>query len=174
MKYEGVKKIGSHKLNNDGESAEVYEVLTDLYKEHGELTAEHVIAEAEDEDSPLHTHFQWDDEKAAHMHRLKQARDLIGAVEIKRKDDPRADSEGRIRAFVNVTREVIDDNGDYVSEKTYLPTTEAMADEETRDLVLKQAMYDLDVLQRKYGTFRELAGHLAPKLLLWCVSRAWY
>ncbi len=158
MKYQVVKKIGAHKLNDDAESAEVYEVLTGLYKQHGELTAEHVVAEAEDEDSPLHAHFQWDDEKAAHMHRLKQARDLIGSVEIKRVKDDRADEDGRIRAFVNVRREVTDEYGNDRVEKTYLPTTEAMSDEETRDLVLKQALYDLSALQRKYSQFQELAS----------------
>jgi len=158
MKMQVVKRNGSHKLNDDQESQAVYEVLTDLYNEHGELTAEHVVAEACDEDSPLHTHFQWDDEKAAHSHRLKQARDLIGSVEIKRVKDDRADENGRINAFVNVTRTVSDDDGNEVKSRTYVPTIEAMSDEEMSQQVLKQGFFDLCAWERRYGSLKEFAA----------------
>lgn len=155
MKMQVVKRNGSHKLNDDQESQAVYKVLTDLYNEHGELTAEHVVAEAEDEDSPLHAHFQWDDELAAHAHRLKQARDLIGSVEIKRVKDDRADKNGRINAFVNVTRTVSDEDGNEVSSRTYVPTIEAMSDEELSEQVIKKAWFELCAWQRRFGNFKE-------------------
>jgi hypothetical protein len=44
------------------------------------LTPAAVVEAAEPESSPIHNAFEWDDEKAAHEHRLQQARGLIRAV----------------------------------------------------------------------------------------------
>lgn len=49
----------------------------------GRLTADLVVKDAEDDTSPLHKYFEWDDKKAAHQHRLDTARALIRSVEIK-------------------------------------------------------------------------------------------
>lgn len=48
----------------------------------GDLSPEHVVEEARSGDSPLHEFFEWDDTKAAHAHRLQQARTLIRSVKI--------------------------------------------------------------------------------------------
>jgi hypothetical protein len=56
-------------------------VLERLARE-GDLSPERVVEEAESKDSPLHGLFEWDDEKAAHAHRLQQARSLIRSVRI--------------------------------------------------------------------------------------------
>ncbi len=48
----------------------------------GRLTPERVLTDAKRPDSPLHKHFQWDNEKAAEQHRLDQARTLIRTVKI--------------------------------------------------------------------------------------------
>lgn len=40
-----------------------------------------VVAAATEEASPLHRYFEWDNEKAAHAHRLQQARMMLNAVE---------------------------------------------------------------------------------------------
>jgi hypothetical protein len=157
MKYEIVKREGSHKLNDDEDAATVNAELLRIYDYSGSLHPEEVLEAAASPDSPLHRHFQWDDESAAHQHRLKQARNLIQSVEIRRIEDDRADEDGNIRAWVNVTR--VEDNG--ISHRVYVPTVEAMSNEETRALVLKQALFDLNALQRKYGTLTELAAVFA-------------
>jgi hypothetical protein len=41
-----------------------------------------VVIAATDKSSPLHRYFEWDDGKAAHQHRLDQARRLIGSVRV--------------------------------------------------------------------------------------------
>lgn len=46
----------------------------------GRLTATDVVEDARGVKSPLHPLFEWDDEKAAHEHRLDQARALIREV----------------------------------------------------------------------------------------------
>lgn len=48
----------------------------------GELTPERVVAHAREEGSPLHALFDWNDESAAHAHRLHQARILIRSVRV--------------------------------------------------------------------------------------------
>ena len=161
MKYVIIKREGSHKLNDDADAALVNEELTCLYDTHGELRPADVVRVAEDHDSALHRHFQWDDEEAAHQHRLKQARNLIQSVEIRRVDDERADEDGRVRAWVSIARTSFNAEGNEVGHRAYVPMTEAMSNEETRVLVLKQALYDLNALQRKYGTLTELAAVFA-------------
>lgn len=43
----------------------------------GRLTPEQVVEDARAEDSPLHSHFTWDDAEAAQKYRLNEARALI-------------------------------------------------------------------------------------------------
>jgi len=159
MKFDVVRREGrGGQRLDEGNAGEMYKRLAEMYEENGEsLRAEDIVTEAEDSDSPFHEWFEWDDSAAARMHRLKQARDLIGSVDIVRKDDPRVDSDGRIRAFVNITRNVVDDDGNESVERTYVPTVRAMEDEEQRELMLKQAMADFKNLERKYGALNELA-----------------
>lgn len=48
--------------------------LKKLYDKRGYVTASAFVASAEDKKSSLHDLFEWDDSKAAHQHRLWQAR----------------------------------------------------------------------------------------------------
>lgn len=61
-----------------------------IHQRDGHITPQAVVAEAGDEDSPLHSHFEWDDSKAAGGYRLWQARMLIKSVKIERPDDGRS------------------------------------------------------------------------------------
>lgn len=62
--------------------------LARIHGEHGVLTPETVLAEAEDEDSPLHDAFEWNDQVAAHHYRKGQAQNLIYSVRVIREDAP--------------------------------------------------------------------------------------
>lgn len=53
-----------------------------LLERDGRLTPEDVVHAASDRSSPLHGLFEWDDKKAAHSHRLTQARRLIRGVRV--------------------------------------------------------------------------------------------
>lgn len=53
------------------------EYLARIEEREGRLTPERVVEDARAEDSPLHSHFVWDDAEAARKHRLDQARALI-------------------------------------------------------------------------------------------------
>lgn len=51
-------------------------------RNHGVLTPDAVLADAQDKSSPLHDQFTWDDTEAAHQWRLEQARTLIRSVRV--------------------------------------------------------------------------------------------
>ena len=76
------------------------EELLDIYERHGKLTPAIVLEEAEDEDSPLHHRFEWDDGEAAHRYRLYQARHLI--LQVKIRVQPENTASPLIRAFLHV------------------------------------------------------------------------
>jgi hypothetical protein len=48
----------------------------------GIITADAVLEDAKNEESPLHKYFEWDDSKAATMFRKDQARELIRSVRL--------------------------------------------------------------------------------------------
>lgn len=48
----------------------------------GSLSTDHVIDDARDPTSPLHTHFEWDDARAAHAHRTTTAARLINGFRV--------------------------------------------------------------------------------------------
>jgi hypothetical protein len=98
--------------------------------------------------SALHKEFEWDNNKAAHQHRLEQARHLI-------------------RLYVNI---VPNQNGSEVSVPMYVSlvsdrgkpgrgyrTLESvMSTEELREELLQQALDELQRVRKKYQTLQEL------------------
>lgn len=57
--------------------------LVELSEENnGQITTSLVLKDAKRKESPLHDYFEWDDTKAAHQHRLQQARMLIKRVNV--------------------------------------------------------------------------------------------
>lgn len=64
----------------------------------GLLTVASIVEAAKDEDSPLHKHFDWDDNTAAEKYREWQARALIQKCKITIENRP----DTIVRAFVSV------------------------------------------------------------------------
>lgn len=61
----------------------IEEVLTHIAATNGGvLTPDDVVEAARDPASPLHERFEWDDSKAAHAHRIYQARKVIASVRV--------------------------------------------------------------------------------------------
>ena len=120
--------------------------LARLAKRRGFLTAELVVAAASAETSPIHHCFTWDDTKAAHAHRLWQARELIARVEF----EPTPDRP-IFRAYVNIRSE-----GEAVGR--YVSTVDALADSSTRKTVVARALADLERVRERYEQIEELAS----------------
>jgi len=69
-------------IRNEKQQAE----LQALYDRHKALRASMVLAKAKSKKSSLHDLFEWDDTKAAHQHRLEQARRICRVVVIQHGD----------------------------------------------------------------------------------------
>jgi hypothetical protein len=122
--------------------------LERIRSERGQLTPEDVVEAASDDDSPLHPAFEWDDSSAAHQHRLAQARRLIVSVRV-----VNSPAQSRVPAFVSVRTP---DRG-----RTYMPTVEALTDEQIRVRVLLEVRTFIESLERRYAHFAEAAEILS-------------
>lgn len=113
----------------------------------GALTPETLLERARSANSAVHAHFEWDDSKAAHQHRLGQAGDLIRSISI---DISRSNVEPpkAIRAFVSVERDNV---------RSYTSTIVAMSDSELRRQVLERAWADLEAWRNRHAELTEFA-----------------
>lgn len=120
--------------------------LENLRKKHGSLTPGLVVADAADENSPLHPAFDWNDRSAAKKWREEQAKLMIRMLVIQASEDE--DDETTVRAFVSVVQ---DDDRQYTSMKV------AMADPDLREQVIQQCFDELTEARNKYKHLREFA-----------------
>jgi len=125
-------------------------VIRKLAEKHGSITAEIVVAEAKKKTSPLHSHFQWDDTKAARQFRLIQAAELIRRIKVEY-----IVSENhtvRVRAFHNVTEDCEEpESGFFVSLET------ALSVESYREQLLEQCKRDMQAFKAKYSALAEVS-----------------
>lgn len=131
------------------EATAVGEHLELLRKQHqNELTPEDVLADAANNNSPLHPLFNWDDTAAAREWRLHQARGLIRSVVAiyTSTDQPAV----RMRAYVHVPEG---------ETSHYRETSHAMSQKKTREIVLSRAWRELQQWRDRYkdlSTFAKL------------------
>lgn len=120
------------------------EMLREKFK--GEITPEDVLEDAKNDNSPLHSFFEWSDSAAAHQHRLQQARGLIRSVVAVyvREDKPAV----RTRAYVHIPQG---------ETSHYREASHAMSQKSTRDVVLKRALEELIGWQKRYHDLHEFA-----------------
>jgi hypothetical protein len=121
-----------------------------IKKTVGAVTAETVLEDARNINSPLHGGFTWDDNEAAEQHRLNEARYLLRQIVIY--EEPK-EPEGEptiIRAFVNVQEENQPD-------ATYVDITTAMSDPKLREQILERAYRELTAWKVRYEEFEEFA-----------------
>lgn len=111
-------------------------VLMEIAKKNdGILLVDAVLAEAVDENSPLHNHFEWDDTVAAEAHRRYQARVLIQRCKI-----TLVESEPtKVRAFVSLQSDR-DIGGGYRLTTTVMDDA-ALREELLRDMRLTIARW---------------------------------
>jgi hypothetical protein len=84
--------------------------LNDILEENdGVLTVDAVLEAAQDETSPLHKHFTWDDSKAAQEYRRWQARSLIAKCRVVVESRP----DTHVRAFVSLPSDRTQEGGGY-------------------------------------------------------------
>lgn len=125
------------------------ETLERLRTEHGTLTPAIVLEEAKSEDSPNHHAFTWDDTEAAKLHRINEARRLITSIRILNAPTGRPTT-----AYVSVRTP---EKG-----RSYVPTVEAMSDEELSIRVLAEIRQFIEGIERRYAHFQEVKALLEP------------
>lgn len=128
----------------------VGEELDRIRKDKGVLTPAEVLDAAADPASPLHAAFEWDDHAAAQQHRLNQARRLIVSIRV-----INAPTAKPMVAFVSVKTP---DKG-----RNYVPSAEAMSDDEMKARVLNEIRTFIESMERRYAHFAEV-GELLERL----------
>ncbi len=107
----------------------------------GRLQAKDVLEAARAEDSPLHVHFEWNDNVAAEAYRMDQARELIRVIRIEEKD-----VEEPQRAFLSAN-----DGG-----TAYFTRAAVQSSTSLQLSVLKAAERDLESFERRYRDLQEI------------------
>lgn len=123
--------------------------LQAIYNEHGRLTPAILVNEARSEDHPLHSRLEWDNEIAGEKYRLVQAGELIRSVKVKYAETK--DGDKSVREWVSVTGRESD------PEASYMPTGEAVSDELTRQIILRDMEREWKAFKRRYEHMREFA-----------------
>lgn len=113
----------------------------------GRLTPQAVVMDATDPKSPLHTHFEWDVDKAAQRHWLDQARTLIRSVEVVVRTD---------RIVIRAPYFVRDPNA-AAGEQGYLAITRVRKESDlAREVVVNEFSRAADSLRRAHAVARAL------------------
>ena len=136
------------KLNQSVDANVVGKEFERLEEKNGKLTAVDVLDSAKSEDSPLHKLFEWDDTVAANKYRLSQASFYIRILV---RTEVEEEKPKTFRAYVNV-------NPNPQSAGTFENTVTALSKEETRRIVLNNALKELINFQNKYNTLTELSA----------------
>lgn len=113
-----------------------------------------VVEAAANPDSPLHRHFEWDDEKAGHSYRLAQARRLIVRYTIRIvekevvtvKADVQAVNEPRVPKFVNAVV-----NG----RRGYVPLDRAVHDPDLYHQIAADARKGIAAYRNRLAAFED-------------------
>lgn len=132
--------------------------LAAIEEENGILTPFAVIEKAEDEDSPLHDWFTWDDTAAARLYRREQARSMIRSIEIEVvivKNEPMA-----TRAWHHIEVVAVDEEGEEKPQRGYMGAERVFTDKDLTAQTIAKALGALRSFQRKFSSYSELSAAL--------------
>lgn len=119
--------------------------LNAIYKQHGGLNPVVVVDWARTHArSVLHGRFEWDDTKAAHEHRLWQAREIITEVSVEYPDGKERQAYVSLQAMRG--------------GRGYLSMVDVLSDRGLRKQLLAQALAEYERVGEKYRDLEALAG----------------
>lgn len=118
-----------------------------LMNERGGLSAHVVLDEARKKRSPLHDHFEWDNDIAAEKFRLEQAKYLLRAVVVEVEVDNKP-------TFIRAFHAVKDNEDDEF--KTYYPLKTILSDEDKRQQVIEYALSEMEGWRTRYHQYSQL------------------
>lgn len=108
----------------------------------GPIDVNAIVDGARERASAFHDHLEWDDKKAAHIHRCDQVRAIIRSIRIVSEEI----GEEPVRAFVSVA-----DRG-----TAYRHINDVRASPHLSTLVLKQAERDLNAFMQRYRELEDV------------------
>lgn len=118
-------------------------VATEIYKDRTSAKPEEVVEIAKNPECELHKCFDWDNEIAGEKWRLEQARDIL-----------------RNLVIVNIEKEVPQKTNLRLTHKIdnsgYKLTVNIVRNQNEYELLLRQALKELDTFKRKYACLSEL------------------
>lgn len=126
--------------------ADAQTVAEEIYSIGSAPTTHDIVKKAEDESTELHKCFTWDNDKAAELWRLREARRIVQLLVIKEEVVPKERPE--IRMFYKV---------DSKSSEGYKPTKIIVAEEDEYKKLLTIAARELKAFKSKYSMLTELA-----------------
>jgi hypothetical protein len=128
-------------------STETIEELKRIAGKHrGLLFPDDVVKEARPANSPLHSHFEWDDGRAAQQHRLWQARQLICvSVEVIEHSDAKVQS----KVFVSLLSDRHHNGG-------YRTLVDVMRHPDRKSELMQDALREMELFEKKYKALQEL------------------
>jgi hypothetical protein len=119
-----------------------------LAKRHNkEITPKILVEEAENELSPFHDLFEWDDNKAGRAWRIQQARLLIGSLVV----DIIIDEPVEVRAFVSIKKT---NEGN-----VYCSISDIVDDDEKMELIISEAKKKLINISTQLKGFEKLQSY---------------
>jgi len=131
--------------------AQVYgECIAEIMKERGSVRPDDVVDVAQDDSSPLHSYFEWDDAVAGAKHRKHQARLLMNGI-VKVRVIKQEVQEHRAFVSVSISTEK------RRSVRRYVTIEEALTNSEYRQQMLESAMRELKYWRQKYDQYHELS-----------------
>jgi hypothetical protein len=156
----GIVKVGRGKAGKETINLEnqmlnqriIEKELRRIQKKYGALTPPAIVKESRPEKAVLHHRFTWDDSKAAHQHRLWEARQIVQVVSFL---DPKMDTP--VRSFQSVTMEARDEEGQIHSTHIYVDTREAFKNPALRAQILARAHREAADFAVRYKSLVELA-----------------
>ena len=122
--------------------------LDQIEKKYGNIKPEFLIKEAKKKNDILHNLFEWDNEKAAHEHRLQLARRIIISISIV--ETP------TISTFVNVRKPAKEAK----EERFYVSTDKALNDKIYREQIKVQCLHTIKYWHKKYKEYGFLSKHV--------------
>lgn len=152
MSEAGVARLGGagqagQSVEVAGVSAPVAQAVRQVYEQCGGVEfAEHLVAAAEQPESPLHSLFTWDNDAAAAEWRMEQARSLVRRVHVRVIRDESADPI-QVRAYLS-RREL--PSAEATPAGTYVAIEEVAGATDWETSVLQEINRDVARLRRKY------------------------
>jgi len=114
-------------------------------KNKGLIRPEDVVAYAKDENTDLHSRFEWNDDIASVKWRLHQARNIIRMVVIVEEN-----TKESCRMYVSLNDDRNSETGGY--REIY----SVLFDKELRNQMIVEAKQELDIFRNKYSALEEL------------------